>query len=211
MNELHHYPSSGLECLYLKNGFTRHETSYGVGFSYADEDGLLKAAAVARALQGGGMAGEELRFLRSELDMTQAELGNVFNKSDQAVAKWEKGETDMKADTILAVRLLVLKMLAPDMPIGEIDIEAPAERKVVLSFESGEWGAAKNEAIAAQLFAKFSGLADRVSFQSSGSTAFASMFVRNQMIDHARMSELRFYGNDELYGEGCDEAQSAVA
>ncbi len=34
--------------------------------------------------------GEELRFLRIELDLSQRRLGEYLGKSDQSVALWEK-------------------------------------------------------------------------------------------------------------------------
>ena len=50
--------------------------------------------------------GAEIRFLRHEMDLSQRMLGNLLNKSSQAVARWEKGQSRMDGAADRLLRLL---------------------------------------------------------------------------------------------------------
>ena len=47
--------------------------------------------------------GENLAALRKEKKMTQAELAEMFNYTDKAISKWEKGETSPDIETLYAL------------------------------------------------------------------------------------------------------------
>ena len=87
----HHYTTCGLDSVYLVNGFEYHATGYGPGVSIRDLDGLHRAIGTHLVGLKRELTGREFRFLRIELDMSQKTLGVIFKKTDQAVAKWEKG------------------------------------------------------------------------------------------------------------------------
>ena len=76
----HHYIESGLDNIWLENGFTRHATAYGDGMSIHDTDGLLRV--IGKWLIGlpTPLNGANLRFLRLEMDLTQKALGAVLPK-----------------------------------------------------------------------------------------------------------------------------------
>lgn len=86
----HHYIESGLDNVWLDNGFTRHRTPYGEGASVQDVAGLHKA--IGRWLVGRSHAltGAELRFLRIEMELTQRNLAAMLGVEEQAVRRWEK-------------------------------------------------------------------------------------------------------------------------
>lgn len=142
MNDLHHVKQSGLQQLYLENGYKLRTTSYGEGHSYKDERKMLKVAAIQRALQGGPLSGEELRFFRYELHLSQAELGARLEVTDQTIAKWEKGLVQMKAKDALSIRILLLKALAPNTCVSELSEDAPADSRIVLRHGPNGWEAA---------------------------------------------------------------------
>ena len=50
-----------------------------------------------------GMTGAELKFLRTLMGMTQAELGKVVNREAQTIGRWERSEfqDDPNAEAIL--------------------------------------------------------------------------------------------------------------
>jgi putative transcriptional regulator len=83
------YKESGLDGIKLQNGYTFHETPYGRGVSIANVDALHKVigAAIIRQLE---INGAELRFLRHELDQTQAELSALLGTSEQTMSLWER-------------------------------------------------------------------------------------------------------------------------
>jgi putative zinc finger/helix-turn-helix YgiT family protein len=56
-----------------------------------DMQGLVRAAAVYRALDPARLTGKEVRFMRRALDMTQAEFGKAMDLSPEHVSRWETG------------------------------------------------------------------------------------------------------------------------
>lgn len=89
----HHYTECGLDYVYLVNGFTIHDTAYGSGVSIDNADELHAAIAHSVIERPYAIRGQELRFLRSMLDVSQTGLGGVLGVSRTTVARWE-GEPD---------------------------------------------------------------------------------------------------------------------
>lgn len=110
-----HYKSCGISDVWLLSGYTAHETRYGSGYSYADIDGLYQAIAIALCTVERVMTPEDLRFLRKRLGYSQEELGNEFEYTAQAVAKWEKGTSGIPVVVSRLVRLICLDRFAPNM------------------------------------------------------------------------------------------------
>ncbi|GAB6047018.1 hypothetical protein JCM19379_08410 [Methyloparacoccus murrellii] len=88
----YHYRECGLDNVWLLNGYELHDTPYGKGVSFVDVEGLDAAIAKALTEKPAPLTGRELRFLRIMLDMSQKSLGELFGKSAQTVALWEKSE-----------------------------------------------------------------------------------------------------------------------
>jgi len=61
-----------------------------------------------------GISGSELRFLRSEVGLTQAELALLVHADKQTIGRWERGEwpIDSTAETVIR-RLAIEKLLIP--------------------------------------------------------------------------------------------------
>lgn len=208
MSDLHKYSVSGLGNVFLKNGYRRHDTPYGGGVSYMDEDGLLRAIAIARALHGGGMSASEVKFLRGELDLTQAELGARLRKSGQTIAKWEKEECEVPFPSAALIRLLVLQKFLPNASVCEVSTDVHAQAEYVMTFEHGEW---THEAVPMECgpdaeIPSYAIFMDRPRFATA-----ISMHLKSHLVDQKLLDDLRFYGNDEKFGDECDEAQPAVA
>ena len=53
-----------------------------------------------------GMSGQELRFLRTMMGLTQAELGQRLHRDAQSIARWEKNQTPIGATSEMVIRLL---------------------------------------------------------------------------------------------------------
>jgi len=51
-------------------------------------------------LQGKIMIGDRIRWLRNNKGMTQADLAERLNMSDQQILRWENGKSDPSADAI---------------------------------------------------------------------------------------------------------------
>lgn len=100
----HHYFESGLDNIYLENGFQVHDTPYGRGVSIQDTEGLHKVIGQMIIDAPCPLNGAELRFLRLEMEQTQRSLAAILNVGEQALRRWEKARTkpiDGAADRLL--------------------------------------------------------------------------------------------------------------
>lgn len=115
MKNKYHYTESGLQNVWLANGFTIRKTKYGDGVSIHDMDGLHRA--IAQALSNKpNLTGTEVRFLRKEMGLSQRGLGELMGVTDQAVALWEKkGRLPKTADHLL--RLIYVEHDKGNAPI----------------------------------------------------------------------------------------------
>jgi putative transcriptional regulator len=99
----YHYTQSGLDNVWLENGFTFDQTPYGRGVIIENVHGLHEAIGYALLDKPGRLTGRELRFLRKELELSQSRLGELMGKTDQTVARWEKAQ-EVLPDTDFLVR-----------------------------------------------------------------------------------------------------------
>jgi DNA-binding transcriptional regulator YiaG len=80
-------------------------------------NGLHKTIAHGIVVRRAGMSGRELRFIRTEMGMTQAELANMLHREALAVSRWERGECPIDANAEAVVRLYAIQTLKlPDNP-----------------------------------------------------------------------------------------------
>jgi DNA-binding transcriptional regulator YiaG len=104
----HHYTDSGLDNVWLENGYTIEEhPNYGPLISIKNIRGLHEAIGRWLISQPRTLSGAEFRFLRLELDLSQKSLGLILGITEQAVAKWEKAREKPVANKA-AERLLRL-------------------------------------------------------------------------------------------------------
>jgi DNA-binding transcriptional regulator YiaG len=68
-----------------------------------------------------GISGKELRFLRTEMGMTQAELAKIVHHDAQSVARWEKGEHPIGSNAEAVIRLLAIQRLGLQTEPGSIE------------------------------------------------------------------------------------------
>jgi putative transcriptional regulator len=87
----YHYKESGLDNIYLENGFTIHNTAYGEGISIEDVEGLHRAIGEWIIETPKPVNGAELRFIRTEMELTQRDLAAILGTSEQTLRLWERG------------------------------------------------------------------------------------------------------------------------
>ncbi|WP_406736971.1 helix-turn-helix domain-containing protein [Thioclava sp. GXIMD4215] len=114
------YRMSGLDDVVLLNGFTRHETDYGEGVSIDNIDSLHDAIAIHIITTKKNLTPKEFRFLRSELEMTQDQLGGYLKISGQTVARYEKGETEISGPADQLIRVAIILKMMPADKIAEL-------------------------------------------------------------------------------------------
>jgi DNA-binding transcriptional regulator YiaG len=109
-----HFTASGLSNVWLLNGFTIEETPHGSGVRIEDVDGLHKALAHAIVTAKSAFTGDELRFLRKYLQLSQAGVARLLGLSDQSIARWEKGQGAIDPSAERLVRMVVRERLGED-------------------------------------------------------------------------------------------------
>ena len=103
---MYHYKESGLDNVWLINGYEKHKTSAGPAVSFKDIDRLHLTIARALIEKPSRLAAREFRFLRTELDLSQTALGGIIGASEQAIARWERGITPVPSAEDRLVRAL---------------------------------------------------------------------------------------------------------
>lgn len=104
-----HYTACGLDDVYLVSGYEVEKTSEGDGISIKKIDQLHKAIGCYLAKKKKVLSGKELRFLRKQMDLSQAELGALVGLTSQQVARWEKGESEISGAADVVLRLLFIE------------------------------------------------------------------------------------------------------
>ena len=67
--------------------------------------GLHKMIAEMILTRKSSMTGQELRFLRTEMGMTQAELAQLVHREPLSISRWERGEITLDSNAEALIRL----------------------------------------------------------------------------------------------------------
>lgn len=104
---MYQYSGSGLEGIFLKNGYSIVQTPYGEAVRIENVEALHAAIAADIVRQSLPMSGHQFRFLRKEQELTQAECAAILRVDVQTVANWEKrGKQEVPGPADFAMRLL---------------------------------------------------------------------------------------------------------
>lgn len=125
-SELLHYRESGLDNVYLANGWRWEETPIGRFLEIKDDRALFAALARHIIEQPHQPSGRELRYLRVYLDLNQTELGKLLGLSDQQVARWEKETSRIEPAVLRLFSLLVRERIGEKVTV-EADLQAAAD------------------------------------------------------------------------------------
>ena len=143
----YHYKESGLDTIWLVNGFARHQTGYGSAISITDVRGLHKALAKMLVDAPRPLNGAEFRFLRNELELSQRRLGELLNCDEQALARWEKARTrPVKGAAERMIRALYIEFVKADGTVrrllerlAELDAVAAPEKIIMRKPDRKPW------------------------------------------------------------------------
>lgn len=89
--ELYHYKDCGLPNVWL-DGVERVDTPFGPGVSIPAVEQLHTEIGKAIASAAKQMTGPEVKFLRTELDLSQKTLASLLDVTENTVRRWEHGE-----------------------------------------------------------------------------------------------------------------------
>jgi len=146
----YHYKACGLDNIYLLNGYDIEEHDADKHVFVRNMEGLHKAIGRYIVTKRKGLTGQEIRFLRNTLNLTQSELADQLGNNAQSIARWEKGQAEIPGDAekllrvfffaklvtrdeLEALRALILQRLAE---LDEIDENVTAPAKFILD---GHW------------------------------------------------------------------------
>jgi|ERR1043166_913896 putative transcriptional regulator len=118
---MHRYVESGLDNVYLENGYHVHRTPYGEGIAIQNTEGLNKAIGRWLVSLPKPMTGAELRFLRLEMEATQKGLASILGATEQTLRLWEKNRKKAMpgpADRLL--RALYLEYIGKDESVRKM-------------------------------------------------------------------------------------------
>ena len=105
-NHPYRYTESGLDNVYLINGFDHVETPGGQSVVIKNLDGLHHAIGRILVSEPKLLTGKEFRFLRHEINLTQRDLAAILGVEVQAVGRWERGEIKIPGPAQRLIRLI---------------------------------------------------------------------------------------------------------
>ncbi|KTB62489.1 transcriptional regulator [Pseudomonas veronii] len=91
---MYEYKGCGFRGVFLTDGYTIVDTPYGSGVTITDIDRLHAAIADELVEQEHEMTGQQFRFLRKQLGLTQEHLTPLFGVDVQTIANWEKRQEE---------------------------------------------------------------------------------------------------------------------
>lgn len=109
--EPYHFTECGLDNVYLLNGFRYDDTPQGRVVKIDDLDGLLRAIVEHLVFEKRTLKGREIRFLRTELNLSQRMLGTLLDVDEQTVARWEKGKTKIDGAAAKMIRFMCAEQI----------------------------------------------------------------------------------------------------
>lgn len=104
---MYHYKGTGLDNVYLTNGYKEVKFGDEVAVSVSHVKELHKAIAKQVFSQSSRLSGKEIRFLRNEIGMSQAAFAELINVKVQTFANWEKGTHKVQGAADRLMRLYV--------------------------------------------------------------------------------------------------------
>lgn len=143
--QLYHYTMCGLDNVYLENGYTHTQTTYGLAVKIEDSEGLDRAIAVALINGNAHLNGKEIRFMRTMIGMSQGDLAAQWlNKDAQTIARWEKGTNQIPCAEEMLFRLFSKAFLDGNETVRQAVhslnfIDRVKSQPIVLSKADGHW------------------------------------------------------------------------
>lgn len=117
------YTGCGLRNVWLQNGYAMKQTPHGKAVAIQDVEGLHRALA-KMITRKPRLTGAEFRFVRKELDLSQAALARMFGCEAQTIALWEKNKVRVPK---LADRML--RLIYQEHAEGNVKIREMIERE----------------------------------------------------------------------------------
>ena len=137
------YTLCGLDNVYLENGYTIKKTPYGEGIAVHDIEGLHKAIAYNLITKQRKLKGDEIRYLRKELELSQKGLSVLLDVSEATIRGWEKSRSEISGSANTLIRIIYLEKIGKNAKvlnliemINQLDDEI---NNITLSEKNNHW------------------------------------------------------------------------
>ncbi|MGI9491058.1 MAG: helix-turn-helix domain-containing protein [Geminicoccaceae bacterium] len=112
------YTECGLDNVIIVNMDVVKDDAGEVVYMLPNINGLHKVIAYGILAQHFGMSPTELRYLRSEIGMTQGELARLVKKDHQTIGRWERGEKPIDQNAEAIIRRIAADRLEIDIALS---------------------------------------------------------------------------------------------
>ena len=134
----HRYMECGLDNVIIDGISTAVDDAGETVLTIPNVNGLHRAIALGIVARRSGMSGKELRFLRTEMGMTQAELAAMIHREPLAISRWERAENPIDSNAEALVRLHAIDALSLDIDASVPEISGwsiPSAREVPIEID----------------------------------------------------------------------------
>ncbi len=111
MTKAHHYTESGLLNVYIEGIVVETDDEGDEIVTIPAINELHRTIALGIVSHAKGIAGEELRFLRTEMGLTQAELAALVHRDKQTIGRWERNEIEIDSSAEALLRRFAIEKL----------------------------------------------------------------------------------------------------
>jgi transcriptional regulator with XRE-family HTH domain len=105
------YTECGLDNVIIKDMPYQEDDNGDAIFRIPAVNLLHAVIAFGIVMSESGMLPDELKFVRTELGLTQSELGERVQKDGQSVGRWERGEFPIDQTAEVVIRMMVIEHL----------------------------------------------------------------------------------------------------
>lgn len=104
----YHFLECGLDYVYLLNGYEiTQDADFGESVTIYNADKLHREIARTVLLYREKLGGQEIKFFRSLLRLTQEQLANKFGYTRETVVRWESGNSEIPETVDWLLRIIV--------------------------------------------------------------------------------------------------------
>lgn len=122
MNSSHHYTECGLLNVYIEGIAVEVDDDGDEIITIPAVNELHHVIALGVVSHEKGISGDELRFLRSEMGFTQAEMAQLVHRDKQSIGRWERDEIEIDSASEALIRRLAIEKLNLPLEVGIDDL-----------------------------------------------------------------------------------------
>jgi len=135
------YTECGLDNVEIKGMHSMTDDAGEAVYGVTNILGLHKAISHGIITKTGSIGADELRFLRTEMGLTQAELAQIVKKEHQTIGRWERGESPIDRNAEALIRLTARERLDLDTNMTTEEIAAkcvPSATLTVITIDGSD-------------------------------------------------------------------------